>query len=227
MSSYFWRSPKCRFIKKIMGRVINIEETIAKAERKRAEGPPLPVVVRRERKEAPKSIQPTTPAIELPATGNRQPANTKDLILKDLWKQLADLKTERGKLSTSIARRVEAKATQDELRDLYERINNFTPLLQQLWNQIKFVEAHGELPTTRKVETPTASMELLALKERKRSLINTRNKLNKNLRPNARAPKNSDRIIYWQEQLALQNAEYEEIQLKIKRLEYEQRTGSE
>lgn len=215
-----------------MGRVINIEETIAKAERKRAEGPPLPVVVRRERVKHPASnIQNQE---DLPAASTQHPesriqnlASNKDILLKDLWKQLADLKTERGKLSTSIARRVEAKATQDELRDLYERINNFTPLLQQLWNQIKFVEAHGELPTTRKVETPTASMELLALKERKRSLINTRNKLNKNLRPNARAPKNSDRIIYWQEQLALQNAEYEEIQLKIKRLEYEQRTGSE
>lgn len=211
-----------------MGRVINIEETIAKAERKRAEGPPLPVVVRRERVKHPEtSIQKPASSIQHPASGIQHPTSNKDILLKDLWKQMSDLKTERGKLSTSIARRVEAKATQDELRDLYARINNFTPLLQQLWNQIKFVEAHGELPTTRKVETPTASMELLALKERKRSLINTRNKLAKNLRPNAKAPKNSDRIIYWQEQLALQNAEYEEIQLKIKRLEYEQRTGSE
>ena len=131
-----------------------------------------------------------------------------------------DIYIERAKISNKARECWKAGAERGELRDLYLAIEAKTEEMALITILIEHIQKFGELPNER-IMAP--SSDLLSMKDRKRKLINQRDKLRRNLRPNAKAPKNSERRSHWEQTLALLDAEYQDLVDKINRINYESR----
>lgn len=180
----------------------------------------------------------------------------KDLLLKELWTEMGQLKRDRGKLSSSIAWKVveiDSRLTKEspalahelmkgnlpdaELKDLAEQIQSFTDRMARVWDKIRHVEQYGELPAhvEDKVELQLdeTTVDVAALHHEIRRLDDLIYKCNKKLVNNNRgikAPKNSSKVHEWKEKIALAEARRDELKLKKKKLEYEareQRAGAQ
>ncbi|WP_189630112.1 hypothetical protein [Roseivirga thermotolerans] len=103
---------------------------------------------------------------------------------------------------------------QEQLNDLYHRIDAFQPEIQGVFNKIRSLENTGKLPEQRRVGT---ARELDSLKLEKKRLNDKICKTKKKLRPSAKPPK-ADKVIQWQLELAEAEARRIEIDEKIKEL---------
>lgn len=131
-----------------------------------------------------------------------------------------DVYIERAKLSNKARERWKAGAEKEELKDYYDHIQDKTEELAKLSNLIEHIQKFGELPGD---GGKAPSENILVMKDRKRQLINQRDKLRRNLRPNAKQPLNSARKSHWEQTLALLDAEYDDLKEKINRLNYDTR----
>lgn len=149
--------------------------------------------------------------------------------LKNLYAELRAIKADREILSGSIAGKALAyeKGELDvsELEKLYEEIDRYTVEGAEVYKTIEHYQRYGELP--QQPDTPRPAKEsdnIYELKERKRSLVNMRNKLRKKLElahSGARKPQNPVKISEWEMALIEYDREWEEIRVKINDLDYE------
>jgi len=138
-----------------------------------------------------------------------------DSLLHQLESEYATIRKERAILSSSIARRVHEGASQEELKELYHKIESYRPSLQDYYDKIAYVKQHGRLPDPPAEHTQDKG--LLELREMKRSLINRRSKLNVSI-GKAKAI-SAEKVLSLQLQLDRLDAEYRDVELKIKKLE--------
>jgi vacuolar-type H+-ATPase subunit I/STV1 len=120
----------------------------------------------------------------------------------------------RKALSNTIDDAVARNANQDELRDLYEKIKAYQPILENLFNRVRHVEQYGVLPEG---PTPGQPMSIDQLKLKRKALVDEKSKTKKKLE----SPGNvkPDKILQWEEKLARANAEYDYIDEQIKKFE--------
>jgi len=144
----------------------------------------------------------------------------KEALLLEYTAKKKDLYIERAKISNKARERWKAGADKGELRNLYDQIQDKTEDLAKLSVLIEHIQKFGELPGDGSVSPST---DILLMKEKKRSLINQRDKLRSKLKPNAKAPKNSARRSHWEQSLALLDAEYQDLADKINRMNYDSR----
>lgn len=199
-------------------RTIIIKEVEDREERKKNEVKPDPVITRpgKARFLPFRSTEPTT-------TDHYRPPSAQDLLLSEQWTKMKDVKVERSRLSNAARERWLAGADQAEMKLFYAKIQEFTDEAKLIFALIKHIEKFGELPRETKDDTHVPNSDILLMKERKRQLINQRDKLRRKLKPNARQPENKDRRSMWEQNLALLDAEYEEVDRKIKKLNYDSR----
>ncbi len=145
----------------------------------------------------------------------------KEALEKEYSAKKKDVFIERAKISNKARERWQSGADRSELKEYYDDIQVKTEQLGKLTELIEHIEKFGELPSEQKAQDP--SMDILSMKERKRQLINQRDKLRRNLRPNAKQPKNSERRSHWEQTLALLDAEYDDLVQKINKKNYESR----
>lgn len=101
---------------------------------------------------------------------------------------------------------------QAQMNELYHQIDDYQPQIQQVFNQIRSLESTGHLPTA---VQPAASKDLATLKEKRRKLNDLISKTKAKLQDKAKKP-TAERVLIWQEKLALAEVERDEVNDKIK-----------
>jgi len=124
------------------------------------------------------------------------------------------VRMERDKLSTKISFMVEEGATPDQLKYHYNDIESYRQTLMDYYDKIEYVKRHGCLPAE---SDPDQEKTLFELKDQKRKLVDKRCKLQAKLTPSAKAQK-SERLILWQLELEQANAEYNDVEARIKKM---------
>lgn len=173
----------------------------------------------------------------------------KDQLLLDLRNQFAQMKRDRGKLSTHTAWlvfEIEQKLLQEspamakafadgnlampELAEHYAKIEALTDKGAMLYEQIEHVERYGVLPSVPEkrleLRAAQASADVNAIKYEIRRLDDLIHKKMKNIaKANAgiKTPKNTGRPAQWREMIALADARREELKQQLKRINYEAR----
>lgn len=219
---------------------IKISKVIQAADERRAAGPPMPKL-----KSAPGHVIIVSPAeakavIHAAGPGASIPiAHTpKDAILKDLYDQLAQVKRDRAQLSSQNApmvTRINAQLKEKnagmaeefmagrlpmpEIKEHYQRILGLTDRAIRLWDQIKHVEKYGELPGGQ--ETSKESKDEEALKHRLRTVIDALSKTRRKLKEGKAY--NPSRIMMWEEKVSHLEAQQQELQSQIKKLQIDVR----
>lgn len=227
---------------------INVGKALAREAAEKARVKPLPKVRVGGRSTSPEPVTATPPE---PEASSLQPeaVNTQQGLLTDLRNQFAQMKRDRGKLSTQTAwlvleleqkLRQESKTLAHEfvagniaMPELVEHYNKIEALTDQgaiLHEQIEHVERYGVLPTVPEkrleLRAAQASQDVNAIKYEIRRLDDLIHKKMKNIaKANAgiKAPKNSGRPAQWREMIALADARREELKQKLKRINYEAR----
>ncbi|MBZ0245142.1 MAG: hypothetical protein K8H85_04270 [Cyclobacteriaceae bacterium] len=141
--------------------------------------------------------------------------NASDLE-RQLWIEFNAIKTERNKASSQIWKMVENGATQAELAEHYELIESFRPGLIALYDKIQHVKQYGALPAA--PEPAEENLDPYFLKDRKKKLVDKRCKLRAKLRTRAN-PSKPAKILEWEQELALADMEYKEVEEKLKQIE--------
>lgn len=194
---------------------INVKETLKAAEEAKNAPKPLPKVVVIGRDASFKASGPSQPApveeIQPPAL----PIPDHDALIQSLEREFNAIKLERNKLSSQIWKMVENSASQSELYDHYHKIEAYRPQLQALYDKIDFVKLHGHLPEVKEEQKPEET--LYYLKDLKKRLSDKRCKLQKKIQLSE--AKNPTKVSDWHIALDLAEAEYEAVELKIKKLE--------
>lgn len=164
----------------------------------------------------------------------------KESLLKELWKEMSDIKTARGKLSTRSAYLVaevaeklmkESAATArsfmagelpiPEIREHYAKIQALTDHAIAIWDKIQYVEQYGHLPVPPEAAPPTLeaeSPEASTLQHQIRRLDDRIHKTRKKLA--GQVPKNPSRVALWKEKLAMDEIQRDELKRKLKSLQY-------
>lgn len=120
----------------------------------------------------------------------------------------------RKALSNTINDAIERNASQNELRDLYEKIKAYQPVLENLFNRIRHVEQYGILPEG---PAPGEPMSIDQLKVKRKALVDEKSKTKKKLEsPGTAKPA---KILEWEQKIARANAEYDYIDEQIKKFE--------
>lgn len=146
---------------------------------------------------------------------SRVEENASDLE-RQLWIEFNAIKTERNKASSQIWKMVENGATQAELAEHYELIESFRPGLIALYDKIQHVKQYGALPAA--PEPEEENLDPYYLKFRKKKLVDKRCKLRAKLKTSA-TPSKPAKILEWEQELALADMEYKEVEEKLKQIE--------
>jgi hypothetical protein len=191
---------------------INVKKVLKEAEIKRNTPKPLPKV----------NIRTKSPGHEIShavideAVHIAAPNNSTNSLLHQLEREYADVRMERNKLSSKICTRVEDGADEGELRDIYHKIESYRAALQEYYDKIAYVKQHGHLPEVK--QEPEHEFTLFELKDQKRKLIDKRCKLQAKMKPSAKSVKPSQ-LANWQLELEQCNAMYEDVDMRIKKME--------
>lgn len=137
-------------------------------------------------------------------------------VLMALEKEFRDLKIERAKISNKIFELYENGATADQQKQLYDEIKSFKPRMLNIYDQIRHIQNHGEIPKPK--EDGPDPENLAALMLHKKKLSDLRYKLKKKLTPSAK-PAGKAKILEWERKLAAAEIEYQGLDLKIKALQ--------
>lgn len=222
----------------------SVDEVLKREAQRKVEVEPLPVV-----EIGPSRARQVDSEVHAEIRQEIRVNSDKQVLLAELWAEISSLKTERGKLSTRTSYLVaeiteklmnESPATamsfmagdlpMPEIAEHYEKIQDLTRQATEVWDKIRYVEAHGKLPEAKpKVRALSLdSPEISALLHQIRRLDDRIYKTNQKL--SGKIPKNPSRGALWKQKLALDEAERLELKLKVKKLQYEsraQRSGEE
>lgn len=153
--------------------------------------------------------------------------------IHSIEREYYQVRLERNKLSTEISYLVESGASQEELAEHYQKIQNLRPIIQAHYGKIQHFKKFGDLPEVETIATDITSMPLpdfsklsaeerhlniLELTAKKRKLVDKRSKLKAKLRQSAK-PAKPDKILEWQQELEMANVEYDVVERQIKELE--------
>lgn len=138
------------------------------------------------------------------------------LLIAELEEESLATRRRRDKLSNAAREAWKNGASQEELANWYVKINEVTEELKKVYDKKQHVERFGKLPEADKpMVNGQSTMDISAMKLRKTQLNYQMSKLRKNLKDGK--PKNEERKNWWAEQLAVLQAEWDEIDGKIKR----------
>lgn len=189
-----------------MIKIINVKKVLEDHDAEQSKPKALPVIVIRK-----PIIQQAKVVHEVDIT---RPDVKTDLV-KALWIEYNSMLVERNKLSSEIAHLVEAGAETSKLFDHYNRIETYRPGLQDLYDKIKYVELHGDLPSVpEKIEDPET---IYSLKLQRESVTDKRSKLKAKLAK--KASQNPAKYSEWALELQQSNLLYQDLTDKIKKLE--------
>jgi hypothetical protein len=223
---------------------IIIKQVLAQAEERKKEVKPLPKIVIGGKlattqspvaKQIPKeTAQEAKPKVKDSGARIVYHADEKDIALKNLYGQISEIKTERGKLSTKTAHlvnfieenlRAESPSKANAfmsgelpiaaLKEHRQKIEALTDQGAALYDKIKYVEQYGRLPEDDKPALPKDHPQADALTTEIRRLdkliYKTKTKIN------GPQPKNPSRGAMWKQKLEIAEAarELKKRQLKI------------
>lgn len=148
-------------------------------------------------------------------------------LIHQLENEKSALLVERNKLSSQIWKMVENGATQADLAEHYRKIEEYRPGLIALYDKIKHVKLHGELPSA---PTSATNMDdIYQLKDLKKKLVDKRCKLKAKIDKvrgkqeykvpgGAEVPlsdKDTAKVLEWQFELDQAEAEYTQVAEKL------------
>lgn len=219
---------------------INVTAVLQREAQRAKEVKPLPKV---------RIIGKDSPTPRKPAAAIRksEPVNEKEILLKDLWNEFANIQKNRNKLSTRTAELVDdiVKKLNKEggavgnaflngeipvpaIKEHYALIQERTDKLKVLYDKIQYVERHGKLPQ----EKPTVTLpaeetgDAKALHYEIRRLDDLIHKTRKKMdaaKAGIKAPKNSARHEYWVQKIALAEAKRDDLKKQLSRIRHESR----
>lgn len=246
---------------------INVNSVLKRAEEKKNEVKPLPkVTIGKVNRDVRKELQPDrkkavpdifdTALEKVSSEGSThvdqqiRRTEDQDAILKNLWKEISDIKTQRGKLSSETAYLVtricnrllkespgaaQAFMAGDlpdpELADHYRKIEELTDQAAVVWDNIEYVEKYGKMPERESVAKPllqesTKDADVLKYEIRRLDDLVCKTKAKIKGKP----PKNPSRLAMWNTKLAQAQDELKEKKQQLERLQYDaraKRTGTD
>lgn len=204
--------------------------------RRKAEVKPLPVLKMKVKSSSRQQAE------EIPAQKDPSP---KDILLKQLWDDMGIIKKERDKLSTRTAYLVdqlEAKLREEnplmateflegrlpmsELQEHYSKLQQFTEQAKAIYDKIKYVEEHGELPGDHQVVENNSIPPILSASAKEiqhdiRRLDDLICKTDKKIRDSQaglKKPKNTDRINEWKAKVSMAIIQRDDLKVRLKQL---------
>lgn len=204
-------------------RTINIEAVEKRTEFRKNEVKPDPVITRRRPAEQLIRKIGEAPINDAILEHREEPLSEKEILLSEYFSKLKDVKNDRAILSNKARHRWQDGADKSELKELYLQINSLTDEGARIYDLVNHIEKYGELPQDPGATSHMPSAQVLEMKERKRQLINQRDKLRRNLKPNAKQPANSEKRSHWEQSLAVLDAEYNDLVERLKRVNYDTR----
>jgi len=222
---------------------IKVSRVLKESEERKAAGPPLPRVKSSSNRPAfpVTQVQIAEPIREAgPGSAIRLTNTPKDVILKDLYDQLAQVKRDRSVLASENAPMItrihehlktESRGAAEEfikgnlpmpeLAEHYHRLLALTDRAIRLWDQVRHVEKYGQLPGVQ--EAVKESTDEGALKHRLRTLNDAISKTHTKLKVGK--ANNPSRIMLWEEKVAMLEVERSEVQKELKQLQLNVRNG--
>lgn len=166
--------------------IINIDKVIAEAEHERTHVPKIRIISTDIIEEAKEAISHEVDelvenAVDIEQKAANQHASLQQSLIWDLDNQFRDLRVHRAKQSNKYMPMIANGASQSELAAHYVMIESISADMRELYDKKEYVEKHGRLPEQGSAGATIESGNILALKETRRSLINRRNKLKKNI----------------------------------------------
>lgn len=147
---------------------------------------------------------------------------SKSELLADLTKEARDIHIERAKLSNKYHELESAGASQELFRENYHAIEALTDEMKVLFNKKRYLERYGQLPVEPSQPEPSSESDnIYELKEKRRSLNNRKHKAKKKLDQVAKYPPGSPRHTEIMLELDQIEAEQDQVNRRIKRLEAE------
>lgn len=203
---------------------LNVHETLKKAAIERAKPKPLPkiFIVKKAENSKPKPLpspvannQIDKPNLIIKADVAELNTALKATLVDSLELEYNRVMTERKKLSSQIWKLVENGASREELAEHYQKIEDFRPQLQKLYDDIEYAKRYGQLPA----EPVTAQEDetIYSLKLKRKALIDKRCKLKAKIAK--KASQKAAKYVEWELELEMADAEYTHIDTKIKVME--------
>lgn len=141
-------------------------------------------------------------------------AEAKQTLKAQAWHEFNKVLLERKKLSSESYDLVEDGATNATIMEHYHKIKGYQPVLANLFDVARHVEQYGSVPEEKKEDERPA--DIYSLKDQLRKLIDQRCKLNSKIK---RGHKSQAKVIEWQLELDIANAQYQEVDGKLKTLQ--------
>lgn len=141
-------------------------------------------------------------------------SEAKKFLSEQCWEEYNTVRIEQAQMSNRIALMVANGASKQELADLHAEIESYRPELQRLFHVARHVDQYGVLPEL-KVEKQMPS-DIFSLKDQKRKLVDVRCKLAKKIKQGSLK---EHKVIEWQLELEKANAEYNQVDEQLKKLE--------
>jgi hypothetical protein len=228
---------------------LNIKTVLAREQERKNEVKPLPKIRVGETATSAPPRENSTPPLAPPlitATIPIAPPSDKEGLLADLRNRFTEVKKVRAKLSTRTAHLVQelhdrlmkegpamanafmaGELSMPELRQHYTEIQSLSDRALKLYDDIHYVELNGTLPSAAipsiLSEVPA---EVKAVQYEIRRLDDLIHKTGKKLKDGK--PKNVDRVNVWKQKIALAIVKRDDLQAKLKRMQYgarSERTG--
>ncbi len=207
--------------------VIKVEKILQEKERRLKEKPVVKIILPtpsgrsdfsqtgNEEQQAPVITQPRRTEF----TPEEQEELYKKALLSDLECQDHEIRIDRAKLSNQYMPMIQNGATQDELAAHYAKIEALTKELQGIYDKSEYVKRYGRLPNERTAAGAMDETSILALKDRKRKLVDKRSKLTKKIAVGE--AKKAPKLNEWKMELDVANQEYTEVERKLRELRHE------
>lgn len=193
---------------------LNTQKVLKQAEEERNRPKPLPKIKAIQPRIPQPGSKPVTQAID----SMLDPSSIHVTDLSMAEREYSDLRQERNKLSTTISFKVEQGASTEDLKSLYEQIESFRDLIRSAYDKISRIKNGPANPTTVDVAPVGEAQSLFELKDQKRKLVDKRCKLQAKLKGSAK-PSRPDQIAAWTLELEQANAQYNDLEQRIRKLE--------
>jgi hypothetical protein len=147
-----------------------------------------------------------------------EPSNTD--ILNDLVNAEAEIRRQRGKLSSSLYDHKVKGTSPEEMKEIYKKLTNeYQAQLREIYEKREHLEKHGRLPEPDDKGNEVDESELYKLKYQVKRLNDKIYKTKKKLQPSAK-PSKPEKIIEWELELDQAELQRDQLNEKITALEH-------
>lgn len=202
----------------------NTKQVLANAEEEKKKPKPLPKISIKRTSQSPEQCSTQQQGgiynidkVMMHITHQRVAEEIKTDLVSKCWHDYNEVLIERKKLSSMIWRMVADGATTAQLKEHYEKIESYKSQLGELFDRARYAERTGQLPEVIRDISTGQPADISSLKYEKKKKSEKRSKLKVKIE-RGRAT-NAPKLAEWELELDQVEAEYNNLEERIKKME--------